>query len=234
MQVVAPTLALSGSLLALSVAVLVKCALFALFERRLSRPRAAAFMFLGNVLTSFVGLLTAAMIGSGPIWLVGVPVVFLLCWLPARRLVEVAPRAWLARRSPASIAALMTAALVASCFLFMIGQGFIVQDRLVLYWAIKLAAVYLALIASITLTTVWEEWAIWRLASRPAETAFFGSVLRANVYVLVLVMAVAAALMIPKRLKSPDFLAKRPRAVVVQAISVPGRTAALAGRTYNP
>jgi len=103
----------------------------------------------------------------------------------------------------------MTTALIASCILFMAGQGAILTNRLALYWMIKLAAVYLALIASIGLTTVWEEWAIWRLTSSPENTSFFGSVLRSNLYVLVLVMAVAAALMLPKRLKSPDFLARR-------------------------
>ncbi len=102
----------------------------------------------------------------------------------------------------------------------MMGQGAILTNRLALYWAIKLAAVYLALIASITLTTIWEEWAIWRLASRPANTAFFVPVLRSNLYVLLLVMAVAAGLMLPKRLKSPDFLAKRSSTTVAQS-SVP-------------
>ena len=216
MQVVAPALALSGSLLALAFVVLLKSALFAIFERRIPRFRAALFMMLGNVLTSFIGLVAAAMIGSGAVWLVGVPIVFVLCWLPARRLVEVAPLPWLARRSPGGVAALMTAALVASCFLFMMGQGAILANRLALYWAIKLVAVYLALIASIALTTIWEEWAIWRLSSRPEDTAFFVPVLRSNLYVLVLIMAVAAGLMLPKRLKSPDFLAKRAAVSVAQ------------------
>src|SRR2546423_12991328 len=88
MQVVAPTLALSGSLAALAVAVIVKSCLFAFFERRIPRLRAALLMFLGNILTSFIGLLTAAMIGSGGVWFIGVPFVFVLCWLPAQRLVK--------------------------------------------------------------------------------------------------------------------------------------------------
>ena len=212
-QVVAPALALSGSILVLAAAVVVKSALFAVFERRLPRLRAAWRMFLGNVLTSFVGLLIAAMIGSGAIWLLGVPLVCLLCWLPSRRLVKVAPQPWLARTSPAVLAGLMTFALLASCILFTVAQGAITTHRLMLYWTIKLAAISLALLASVTLTTVWEEWVIWRLSSRPEDTGFFTSVLRTNLYVLVLVMAVPAVLILPKRLKSPDFLAKRPAVV---------------------
>jgi hypothetical protein len=108
----------------------------------------------------------------------------------------------------------MTIALLASCILFMAGQSAISTHQLMLYWTIKLAAIFMALLASVTLTTVWEEWVIWRLSSRPANIGFFGSVLRTNLYVLVLVMAVPALLILPKRLKSPDFLAKRANTAV--------------------
>jgi hypothetical protein len=225
-QVVAPWLALAGSILVLAVAVVVKSALFAVFERRIPRLRAAWRMFLGNLLTSFVGLLVAGMIGSGPIWLIGVPVVWLLCWLPSRRLVKVAPLAWLARRSPAGLAGIMTGALLASCILFMTGQGAIEAHQLVFYWIIKLLAIFLALLASVTLTTVWEEWVIWRLSSRPEGTGFFGSVLRTNLYVLVLVMAVPAVLILPKRLKSPIF---SPNAPAVRLLKQPPRLTSVPG-----
>jgi hypothetical protein len=217
MQVMVPALALSGSILVLLTAVVLKSVLFAVFERRLSRLHAAWRMFLGNVLTSFVGLLVAVMIASSPaFWLIGVPVVCALCWLPARRLVKAAPLAWLARTSPVTLAGVMTGGLVVSCILFMAGRGALETHQHVLYWTIKLAAISLALFASITLTTVWEEWVIWRLSSRPEGTGFFTSALRANLYVLLLVMIVPAALILPKRLKSPDFLAQRHNTVVSQ------------------
>ena len=217
MQVMVPALALTGSIFVLAAAVIVKSVLFAVFERRLPRLRAAWRMFLGNVLTSFVGLLVAVMIASDAgIWLVGVPLVCVLCWLPSRRLVKVAPVAWLARTSPAGLAGMMTSALLASCILFMVGQGAIRNHQLTLYWIVKLIAIFLALLASVTLTTVWEEWVVWRLSSRPEGKGFFVSVLRTNLYVVVLVMVVPAALILPKRLKSPDFLAKRPSTTVAQ------------------
>ena len=225
-QVMMPALALSGSILVLAMAVVVKSVLFAIFERRLPRLRAAWWMFLGNVLTSFVGLLAAVMIASSPgIWFIGVPLVCLLCWLPSRRLVKVAPLAWLSRISPANLAGAMTGALLTSCILFALGRGVMYTHQnlqhfpthqLAFYWILKLAAIFLALLASITLTTVWEEWVIWRLSSRPEGTGFFASVLRTNLYVLVLVMAVPAVLILPKRLKSPDFLAHRPNTAVSQ------------------
>ena len=64
MQVMVPALALSGSILVLIVAVVLKSVLFAIFERRLPRLRAAWRMFLGNVLTSFVGLTIGVAIDS--------------------------------------------------------------------------------------------------------------------------------------------------------------------------
>ena len=209
MQVMVPALALSRSTIVLVAAVILKSVLFAMFESGLPRLAAAWRMFLGNVLTSFIGLLVAVMIASWPVWIVGAPLAFLFCWMPARRLVKQAPLLWFGKRSPAALAAIMTAAFLASCSLFMVGQEAISAHQLLLYWVLKVSAIFLALIASVGLTTIWEEWAIWRLSSRPAGRGFFASVLRANLYVLILVMAVPAALILPKRLKSPEFLAKR-------------------------
>ena len=215
MQVMVPALALSGSILA--AAVVLKFVLFALFEPRLPRLRAAWRMLLGNVFTSFVGLLVAVMIASSPVgWFFGAPVVILLCWLPARRLVKAAPLAWLTRRSPVVLAAGLTSAMLMRCILFMVGQGALETHEHALYWIIKLVAILIALLASITLTAIWEEWIIWRLSSRPEDKGFFPAVLRANLYVLLLVMAVPAALILPKRLHSPDFLAHRHNTAVTQ------------------
>lgn len=118
----------------------------------------------------------------------------------------------------------MTGAMVASCILFMAGQGALEAHQHAFYWTIKLAAIFLALCAGIMLTTVWEEWAIWWLSSRPEGTGFFAAALRANLYVLLLVMAVPAVLILPKRLKSPDFYAQR-HTVVSQTIASYSRAA---------
>jgi len=220
MQVMVPALALSGSLLVLLVAVIVKSVLFSWFEPSLPHVPAAVRMFLGNVLTSIIGLLVAAMIASSPgVWVIGVPLAFLFCWLPSRRLVKVAPLAWLARVSPFAVAATMTLSLLASCILFMVGREAVQIHRLALYWTVKLLAIALALFASVTLTSIWEEWAIWRLSSRPDGSGFFASVVRTNLYVLILVLAIPAVLILPKRLKSPDFLARHPNGVVARAVS---------------
>lgn len=71
---------------------------------------------------------------------------------------------------------------------------------------------------------MWEEWVIWRLSANPEGMGFFATVLRANLYVLLLVMAVPALVILPKRLHSPDFLAHRLNAPVTQAVAINGRT----------
>lgn len=217
MQVMVPALALSRTVLVLLAAVLIKSVLFAVFEKRLPHLRAAVRMFLGNVLTSFVGFLVEVMIASSAgIWFIGVPLVCFLCWLPSRRLVNAAPVRWLGRTSPGIASGIMTTALLGSCILFMAGRDALETHLLVLYWIVKVAAIFLALFASIALTTAWEEWVIWRLSSGPQDTEFFAAVLRATLYVVLLVMAVAAALILPIRLKSPDFLARKHSNTVAQ------------------
>jgi hypothetical protein len=198
---------LVGSGTVLLAVVLLKSALFAVFEKRLPRIRAALVMFLGNIVSSVVGVIAAGIIGSAVLWLLGVPIVILLCVAPAHRLIRRAPIPWLARRSPASLAALMTLMFCASCVLFAVTMYW--GGSLAWYWVVKLAAVYLALGASIALTTIWEEWVVWRLSGLPGDTEFFSPVLRTNLCVLLFVMAISAAVMLPKRLKSPDFLALR-------------------------
>src|SRR2546429_522088 len=184
--------------------------LFVVFDTRLPPPPASWRMFFSDLVSRFVLLLFAGVNSRSTSYLLlSGALVYILCLLPSRRLVKAAPLAWLARTSPAALAGIMTCALLASCILFMAGRGALETHELVLYWIINLAAIFLALFASMTLTTVWEEWVIWRLSSHPDGTGFFASVLRANLYVLLLVMLVPAVLILPKRLHSPDFLAQR-------------------------
>jgi hypothetical protein len=165
-------------------------------------------MFAGNLLTTFIGLLAAGLIGTVPMaWFMTAPIVWVLCIPAARRLTRAAPSPWIARLRPSGIAALMTGALVASCLLFGFAQGSINSHRLDLYWALKIAAIYLALLASITLTALWEEWTVWRLSrSEPTDSAFVQPAIRSNLIVFFGIALYGAIIILPSRLKSADFL----------------------------
>ena len=204
MHVIGGPLFVTGSLQILAAAILVKCVLFALFQKQIGRGWAALFMFAGNILTTVVGVIATLMLIGAHFFIIGIPVVFLLCWIPARRIPQLLPQR---RFSASGVAALMTLGLVVSVILFLVAQGAIYRNEYALYWAIKLAAVYAAMIVSIALTSLWEEWVVWKLARRPAaDGTFVKPVLRANLYTILLVMLYAAALVLPERLKSPNFL----------------------------
>lgn len=198
---------LVNSWIILLVVVALKAILFSFLQKRLSFTRASLFMFAGNVLTTIIGVIAAALIGSGPIWMIGTLIVWPLCVVPARRVLAVVKHPWLERFSAAGLAGVMALALLASCFLFAISTVFVDSNHLVIYWLWKLAAVYLALIVSILLTAFWEEWVIWKLSRCPVDyTGFVSPVLRANLFVLLCVMLFAAGFTLPQRLKSPNFL----------------------------
>ena len=220
MQVMIPAATLSGSFLVLVAAIALKAVLFASFEQELPRFQAAWLMVIGNILTSFIGLLVAVLIASTPLtWVIGFPVVAFICWLPARGLVQEAPVAWIGRQSPFKIAAAMTCAFVLSCILFIAGSISLEVRHLALYWIFKFAAIFFALLASVTLTTIWEEWVIWKSSALLGSPRFFPSVLRANLYTLLFVMLVPAILILPKRLHNPDFLGHHHHTAVTQTVA---------------
>jgi hypothetical protein len=211
MQVVGGPGLMMRSLIVLIGAIVLKCVAFAMFQKRISFLRAVLYMFVGNLVTTVIGVIAGAMIGSGSgvAWLIGLPIVWLFCRLPAERLIRAAPHGWFKNASVGGLASMMTGALVASCWLFIFAGLANETDSIVLYWCLKLLAIYVGLAISIVLTACWEEWIVLKF-SRGAEQdgSFVVPTIRANLLVMVVVMAIGAALMLPKRLKSPDFLVR--------------------------
>ncbi|HTJ00446.1 MAG TPA: hypothetical protein VL527_16320 [Dongiaceae bacterium] len=207
MKVVGGPALVFESWMALLLVVAVKSTIFACSQKHLSIPRALALMLLGNVLTTIVGVLVAGLVGSGAILFLGLFIVWPLCLPPARRLVAAVKHPWIQFFSGDSPAVIMVLALMISCFLFAMSQSFADAEHLAVYWMWKLVAVYLALLVSLILTAFWEEWVVWKFSRCPAEfSGYVQPVLRANLTVLLGVMLVGAALILPQRLKSPDFL----------------------------
>lgn len=209
MEVVGGPAMLTGSWIILLAVVALKAVIFSASQKQLSFGRGILLMVVGNVLTTLIGVIAAAMIGSGAIMLIGFVVVWALCMMPAKRLLAVVKHPWLRRFSPGGLAGVMSIALVVSCLLFGTSSFFADANHMAIYWLWKLAAVYIALIVSIVLTSFWEEWTIWKLSSCPPDyTGFVRPVIRANLIALMLVMVFGAAVALPKRFKSPDFLVK--------------------------
>ena len=188
------------SSLALLLAVFGKSLVFATLQKRLSWWRAFLYMLEGNVVSSLVGVIAAALIGATALFFIGIPFVAILAYVPAKRFCRAFPR-WAPLDSPALVAFLLSVGLGFSCFLFIVGQAAIAADRLSLYWAIKLAAIDLALVISIILSAFWEEWTVSSQVE-PNSSDFVAPIVRANVAVLLVVMLIAAVMMFPQRARA--------------------------------
>src|SRR4030095_4946169 len=137
---------LTSSWVILLAAVTLKAIIFSFSQKNLSFPHAFILMVAGNVLTTVIGVIVAALVGSGPIMFVGAFIVWPLCFLPAKRAIAATNYPCLRKFSAGGLAAAMAFALVVSCFLFGISSLFADSNRLAVYWIWKLAAVYTALI----------------------------------------------------------------------------------------
>jgi len=62
-----------------------------------------------------------------------------------------------------AIAGILTLMFFVSCIMFVIGREAVDDHNMALYWMIKIVAVGLGLIASVFMTVLWEEWAVWSL-----------------------------------------------------------------------
>jgi hypothetical protein len=203
---------LTGAFAVFGAAVLLKAATFARFQKTLSLSQALRWMLAATVVTSVIGVVTAAMIGRGGALLLGVPLVWGICLFPAQRLIAAAPLRF-ARFTPRALAFGMTAGLVLSYVLF--GISSMVQDsaNAALFWIVKILAVYVGLTIGIALAACWEEWILWCFSRSPEnDVRFVQPVIRSNLIVLVGVMLISAAVIIPSRLKNPGFIvSEKPR-----------------------
>jgi hypothetical protein len=179
---------------------------FSFFQRSLSFKRALGLMLLGNIATTVVGAWVGAMIASWA-WVIGFPLAWAACLLPAKRFIATIGQPAQKRIGAGWVATFMCVALCVSCILFEFARSAVDSPGLWPYWVLKFAALYVALLVSILLSAFWEEWVIWRFASRKdSDSSFVQPVLRANLLVLLCIMTFAAAVMIPKRFQARNFI----------------------------
>jgi hypothetical protein len=193
-----------GFLASLIIGIGIKCAAFAYFEPSLPPRKAMWFMGLANLVTTCVGILATIALAYPPLLLLS-PVLYGLTCYPVQRLTRHMAWRWL---GPQTLSLLGVLLFLASYILFFLARAQTAPGgSLPLYWVLKLAYLYPALLVSLGLTTLWEEWLVSRWALGPeAQTLFYASVLRANLVMLVLLVGLAAIAAVPKRLAAPDFL----------------------------
>ena len=192
--------------------VIFKSGVFAWLERRELRPAYGfGLMLLGNVFSTIVGIFSTLLaFSSGVALLIGMGTTCLLAIPPAGRLRHF----WQARRGKAPLSAFIMAFLLAllllvSLVLFGAAAQQSYAGNMLAYWLLKFTYVLVGIGISLFLSALWEEYVIqwgykvWKLGPRQD---FVVSSLRANLYALVLVGALGAAIALPERMRSPNFL----------------------------
>jgi hypothetical protein len=184
----------------LAIVVVLKSAAFARLQTKLAFFKALLWMLAANVVTSIVGLAVPAMIDSGAVMFIGVPLVWAACLFPAQRLIAAAPLTPFARFTPGQLAFGMTMVLAFSYLLLLISSTIHDSANFLPYWFFKLPVLFLALLVGLALTAFWEEWIVWRLSrSEDDDVTFVRPVIRANLIVLAAVMLISAGVILPKR-----------------------------------
>jgi hypothetical protein len=183
--------------------IILKAGMFAWLEKSLKIYRAALFMVAANIFSSLIGFLLTIASSAPTIIIVVLPIVFLISITPSKRFITFNPWGILKQWNPKLLALLVTGLYFLTFVLFGLSQTFI-DSSLTLYWLVKFCYVITALVISIGLTTLWEEWIISKLSK--SDKSYLMSVLKVNLMAFFIIMAVLAAIAFPERLRSRDFL----------------------------
>lgn len=210
-----------GAGLGLALVVAVKCGTFAVLYKDIRPARAAALMFVANIVTALLGLGIALIPASGGPLIVLLPFVIWLAMCTARHL---------DRKGP--VAAVLVALFVLSFFLWGLAEA-TWSSSAAAFWGLKVAYTACAVTFGFVMTAAWEAYLVhkWSLREPGSEedVAPRGRLARArvaaetearlrpgrrilhaaawaNVVAFGLVALAGAAVAIPLRLQHPEFL----------------------------
>ncbi|MCA9435727.1 MAG: hypothetical protein KC978_08080 [Candidatus Omnitrophica bacterium] len=197
---------LNLTLASLVVVVAVKCFSFSFFEKGLPMVQRPLFMLVGNLASSVVGLAVALPLLAPAEFslVVSLVALFGLSTGPTRRLKEVT--GWRDANSGVVLISLMLA-IIATAALFGLAVTALDSDEPLVYWALKLGYIAVGLAISLFVTVIFEEWVIWGMSDRAnLGRNFYPSVLKANLAAFLVGGGIGAGIMLPERLRSPNFL----------------------------
>ncbi len=198
---------LRQSLSWLAAAVVIKCAAFAFFERRLQWRTATAYMLLANVVSTVPGVLIAGFTASIGGVILAVPIIFVLGRWVERRLAFLPKPQHFGWMSGGGATLGFMGVVALSFALFGLAGTALEERRLAAYWVLKFLFVAIAAGTGILISAVLEECVIARISGKSRRHAsFYAPVLRANYVTLSVVLFVAALEMLPRRLQAPHFI----------------------------
>lgn len=193
----------SAPLFSLFGIVILKMIIFILLERSIPWYKAVLFIIIANIFSSIVGV-GLGFAASAPTFIIfSLLFVFVISWKPAKRFIEFNPWNILKNWTPGLCSIIITVLYFITFVLFGIAQEKL-SSSITSYWMLKFCYLVIALIISIGLTSLWEEWVISRLSKQ--DTNYIEVVLKVNLISFLIIMAFFAARSLPERLKSENFL----------------------------
>lgn len=197
--------AIAKSLYLLIATVLLKSVAFAFLEKSLVWWKAILFIFIANIFTTIVGVISIIPL-SIPALLPIFILTFFLSIIPSRGLAQRYFSEKNQQFATTCIAIGLTIISFVSMVSFIIAKGSIETGKFGQYWIAKIICVYMGLIFGIFITIFYEEWCVAKLAKRKDfQTPFLTSVTRANLIALLFMMIVTALMVIPEKIQNQDY-----------------------------
>jgi hypothetical protein len=191
-----------ASLLGFLLILLVKCIVFIL-KSDFKTIRAVFYVLIANVVSTLVGTVVAMMFTSSDILFMGIIVLFIIFLLPARRLRRYKR---FEKNSTWFIAFALTLITLITIVIFSFMIGYQASPHI--YWPLKVLLSTIAIVISLLISVLYEEAVIakfYKLQTKE-EKSFITPVLWSNIIGVAVIALVGAIIVLPARLKSPDFL----------------------------
>jgi hypothetical protein len=194
------------SLLGLLAAITVKVIVF-LWKCDEKNIKFAYYIVVANFYSLIPGIIIALFFSAPFLFIFIVPlfILFILMYLPAKNLVNYHP---FAKANTWVIATILFCATLFTAVLWGFASDFGQHGSYIGYWLFKILCCIFAAGVSITLTILFEDAIInWLyLKYHKEKKSFIKPVVWANAAVFILIAGIGAALALPKRFASPDFI----------------------------
>ncbi len=191
-----------GSLIGFILIIVVKCGIF-LWKSDFKSVWVILYILLANVVSTFIGIVVAGMFTSSMMMPIGIVILYFIFIPPARRMRQFKH---FSRNSAWFIAFVLMIMTVITVVIFGIMAGF--METPYIYWPLKIVMCTLGVALSLLIIVLYEEAVISGLYKihKKEKKSFVKPVLWANIYAFGALMLLGAAIALPKRLSSPDFL----------------------------
>jgi hypothetical protein len=183
----------------LLLAVLVKCLVF-YWKSDFKNVRAISYMILANVYSTIPGILLGITFSVPMLILLAYPILL----IPSHNMKEYRP---FRRLGTFGSAGVLFVLLVISFIVFLAAMG-AQEGPAAGYWSLKVLYCILAVGISFIISVVCEDRVITYFYTRKYKTqkSFLDAVLWANIAVFLVIFGIGAAIALPQRLASPNFL----------------------------